>query len=216
MSASPAVPYDQAMNAKLEKSASNTAVDGETVSSTVRTVRYPSLDFPVPPAIEMVVPKSWRPIGATVLNEMRTRPDVAVAGPDVVGGVRPNLMAKVSRVPVDGDPEVVVPTAVLEALFARQRNEEGIEAFEYRIHDVESDVRPYGVSRYTEHHGGVDVQRLTCAVIVATGPVVHLVIVQAASSVTDHEGRSAIEGAFASLQVAAPVLGAGGREVEGA
>lgn len=203
------------MNAKLEESESSPAVEHETVAPTVRTVRYPSVDFPVPPAVELVVPESWRPIGAAVLNEMRTRPDIAVAGPDAVDGVRPNLMAKVSRVPVDGNDAAFAPTDLLEALFAQQRTEEGAEEFDHRIHDAESDAQPYGVSRYTEHLGEVDVQRLTCAVIVATGPIVHLVIVQAAVSSTDHAGRSAIESAFASLRVAAPKVGATGWEVEG-
>ncbi len=203
------------MNAKLEETVSSPAVDHETPAQAVRTVRYPSIDFPVPPAIELVIPESWRPIGAAVLNEMRTRPDIAVAGPDAVDGVRPNLMAKVSRVPVDGNVATFTPTDLLEALFAQQRAEEGAEEFDHRIHDAESDAQPYGVSRYIEHLGEVDVQRLTCAVIMATGPIVHLVIVQAAVGLTDHVGRSAIEAAFASLRVAAPKVGATGWAVEG-
>lgn len=199
----------------LDESTSSRAEDQGTDDPSVRILRYPSIDFPVLPAIELAVPESWRPIGAAVINEMRIRPDVAVAGPEVVDGIRPNLMAKVSRLPVDGDIATVDPRHILEALFARQRTGEEAEAFEYRIHDAESDAQPYGMSRHTERLGDVDVQRLTCAVIVATGPVVHLVIVQAALSPTDLIGRSAIEAAFASLRISAPNASATTPGVEG-
>lgn len=203
------------MHRSLAETAPET-VEHDTKDEAVRTVRYPSMDFPVRPAIEFTIPESWRPIGPSVVDEMRSRPDVAVAGPDVVGGVRPNLMAKVSRVPVDGVTAPTGPSDLLRTLFSRQRGDETPVDFECRIHDEESDARPYGVSRYIEHLGDVDVLRLTCAVIVTTGPVVHLVIVQGALGPTDGIGRAAIEAAFASLRVTAPSPTATGPETIGA
>ena len=197
-----------------EAEARKQATEADVGEPAVRTVRYPSIDFPVPPAMELAVPGSWRPIGAAVLNEMRTRPDVAVAGPDVVDGVRPNLMAKVSRVPVTGGTTTPAPAELLEALFAQQRTEDGAVGFEYRLHTAETDTQPYGISRYTERLGEVEVLRLTCAVIVSTGPVVHLVIVQAACSPTDPIGLEAIEAAFASLRISSPMPPANNGEGE--
>lgn len=196
--------YDRVMDSKLADNASDGGSDHTSAATAQRTVGHPSPDFPMPPSIEFVVPESWRPIGASVIDEMRTRPDIAVAGPDVVDGVRPNLMAKVSRMPAGAVATTSNATDLLSALFSRQRSEDGATDFDHRIHDGESDARPYGVSRYTQNLGEVDVLRLTCVVIVATGPVRHLVIVQGALSPTDAVGQSAIEAAFASLRVSTP------------
>ena len=198
------------MNAKLEEPAANRTTGGEgTGPSAVRTVRHPSADFPMTPPVEMGIPESWRPIGAVVVNEMRTRPDIAVAGPDVVDGVRPNIMVKISQAPPGSAAAALTPAELLDELFARQRAEESAAGYEQRIHAADTDPQPYGVSRYRERVGEVEVQRLTCAVIVSAGPATHLVVVQASLSPADDDGLSAIEAAFASLRVAAPTTSPG-------
>ncbi len=178
-------------------------------SGTGRTVRHPSVDFPPAPVVELVIPETWRPIGVAVLNEMRTQPDIAVAGPDVVDGVRPNLMVKTSRVPGTEGGHPPEARTLLARLFDRQADERGVLDFEFRIHD--DGPQPYGVSRHRELPSGVEVLRLTCAIVVSSDPIRYLVITQASASPADELGLAAIEAAFGSLRIAAPVPPTDGR-----
>lgn len=167
-----------------------------TENRVTRSIGFPSIDFPAAPRVTMLLPEPWRPVSPLVLNEMFPRPDIAVAGPTLTAGVRPNLMVKVSRAAVDVD-----PAGVLTELFRRQGADAGAVEFRSRLH-LDAD-QPYGVSRYRERidQPPAEVLRLTLVVMAWSGTAPHLVLVQAALAADSPTDLADVEAIFGSLRV---------------
>ena len=166
----------------------------------VRTVCYPSAQFPGPPVVRIDAPESWRPIAPEGYLQFGAKVDIAIAGPDGSAPVRPNLIVSISRTtPTDKPAELLAEVATAGVGEQQIKRQSLIESSQDSATDGGRHL--CHVATIEDQDGEHRVTRLRCSVYVHGDLMAHVVSIIGSTGADDQAGLDALTAMFDTLRI---------------
>ena len=169
--------------------ASDGGVDGR---SGMRSIVFPSPQFPGPPAVGLDVPERWLPVTPETYLRFGPKVDLAVVGPAVVDGLRPSLVVSTTRTEPSNDPQRLLADLVMAA---------GDEGRLRRGSFANRGDHVCHVVGYEDIDDGRPVRRLQCLIYSHNPLVAHVITVIGSVAAGDEAGMEELSAMLGTVRI---------------